>query len=810
MTLFAADAQSAIRSLRRTPWFAFWVVLLLSLTLGANAVLFSVVQTVVLRPLPFDEPERLAWIWSTRTDRDHAFFSLPDFRDFRDQNRTLEHFAVFTGWGGNRTGAGGAERLRGVQTTANTFELLGVRAQVGRVLQAGDGRPDSPAVMVITHGLWQRSFGGGTGVVGQTVTLSGQTFTIVGVLPRNFLFPGAGPEFEFAVPLIPEIDPRNTNRVTSFLRGFARLKPAVSLQQAFEDLAAINARLKELYPEVNAKKTPPRFFPLHAEILGDFRAALLALLGAVLLVLLLAAVNLANLLLVRAMAREKEFAVRMALGASARQLARMLLAESLLLAATSGVVALVLTRIGLGGLLRLFPATLPRAGEIEFGATAAAFTLAAALLAGVLMALGPARRAGRAMLRGALAAESRAASADRSRRWGLEALVFVEVAIATLLLAGTGLFLKSYSQLQAVSPGFEPQNVLMVRPSLSPEPYADPAALQRFTETFQRELAAIPGVESAAMASALPMMGTNTRLDFAVAGRPPAKLEDVLTAQNKQVSPDYFRTMRIPLIEGREFAAADHATAQRVVIVDETLARQHFPGRSALGQHLIIEKQDNLIVGVVGEVKHFGLDDLPLTTFYQPLAQIGKVQASFAVTRPGFVLRTSVEPLSLVPQVRAALQRIDPLLPVTLLRTMDQYLEMWIAPRRFNLQLLAAFATFAVVLTGLGTYAVLAAAARQRTHEIGIRVALGASRGSIVQLILRRSLLICGAGILLGAVAARFSAQSIRTLLYRVEPFDISIFGGVALLVLAVGIAASLAPAWRASRVDPASSLRGY
>jgi len=806
--MFWQDVRQAARSLGRAPGFTFWVVLLLTLTLGANAILFAVVEAVVLRPLPFDHPERLVWVWSRRIDRERAFFSIPDYRDFCEQGRTLENFAVFTAWGFNLAGPGGPERLLGVRTTANTFEVLGVRPQLGRVLQSSDGQPGSARAVVLTYGLWQRRFGGSSDVVGSTVTLTGQTFTVVGVLPRNFLFPGAV-DIDIVVPLVLETDQFGNDRGTDFLRGFARLKPGVTLQQANDNFATSNARLKELYPVIDAKKTPPRVFPLQQEILGDFRPALLTLLAAVGLVLLLAATNLASLLLVRAMGREKEFAMRMALGASPRQLVRMQLTEAFLLAGMGGLGALALARLGLQGLLRLSPGTLPRAGEISFGAGPVVFTLAVALLTGALMGCGAALRASRALFRGGLGAEGRSATAHRSRRWGLESLVLVEVAIATLLLAATGLFLKSYAQLQSVSPGFTAENLVVVRGSLPAARYKDPAALQAVTRALLEKFTAIPGVESVASVSTLPMSALNNRMDFQIAGRPPATAEDVLTAQNRQASPGYFKTMQIPVLEGREFADADAADTQRVVIVDAALAREYFPGRSAVGEHLIIEKQDNLVVGVVGEVKHFGLDDPPFTTFYQPIAQIGAVQASFLVTRLNFVLRTQVAPVGLAQPAREALRQVDPEVPIANLRPMQQYLETWVAPRRFNLQLLGAFAALAMVLTGLGTYAVLATAARQRTQEIGIRLALGATRPNILQMVLRRALAICGLGVLLGMGAALLLAQPIRSQLYNVAPFDPAVLLSVAALVLFAGLAASFRPAWRASRVDPLASMRG-
>ncbi|MBI3405029.1 MAG: ABC transporter permease, partial [Acidobacteria bacterium] len=488
--------------------------------------------------------------------------------------------------------------------------------------------------------------------------------------------------------------------------------------------------------------------------------------------------------------------------------ARMLLVEAGVLALAGGLIALAVAPLGLTALLKLMPTTLPRAREIEFGTSSFLFVMTVAFVAAVLIGIGPAMRAGRVALRGGLNTAGRSATPSRRRRWGLETLVLVEVAIATLLLASTGLFLKSYAQLQKVSPGFEPSNVLMVSGSLPPARYAAPEALQRFAEAMQSRLAAIPGVASVAASSGLPMSGINNRLDFEIAGKPPSTAEEVLTAQNRHVSPGIFHTLRIPLLEGREFTEADSADAQRVVILDSVLAQAYFPGRTAVGEHLIIQKRDHLIIGVAGEVKHFGLDDPPLTTFYQPLAQIEKVQASFVVTRLNFVLRTRVEPLTLAQQVRETLAGIDPEVPATL-RTMDQFLQTWVAPRRFNLQVLSVFAGFSILLTASGIYAVLATAARQRTQEIGIRLALGATRRAILQMILRRAVWICGAGILSGIAAARLATQPIRGMLYKVEPFDGAIFASVCFLVLLVGLVASFLPAWRASRVDPLSSIRG-
>lgn len=816
--MLVQDLRHAARRMLRSPGFTAAAVGVLALGIGACSAVFSLVQAVLIRPLPFREPERLVWIWATRTDRDRAFFSIPDFLDYRASARTLQGMAAFGSWGANLTGGGDPERLQGVRITPDAFRLLGVEAAAGRVLVPGDAGPGGSRSVLLGHGLWRRRFGGDPAAVGGSVTLDGETYTVVGVLPRGFTLPGA--EVEIARPLVPESDPRRGERGSNFLRVVARLGSGVTPEQAAADLGAICARLRSDHPGTNAKHTPPRLIPLRDEIAGIYGPALRALLGAVACVLAVACANLAGLLLARSAARRREFAIRKALGATRARLVRQLLAESALLVSLGGGLGLLLAWWGVDLLLLLGPADLPRSGEVRVDGVVLAFAAGISLLSGLAFGTAPAIAASRADLGEALkggipgrAAGGGAAGRLGAGRGGAGLLVVVEVALSLVLLVGVGLLARSFARLQGVGAGFDTGGLLLARLSLPPSRYATPEGVADFYDRAADRLARLPGVAAVGAASILPLSRLNARTDFTIAGKAPASPAEAPAAQNRWVSPGYFRALGIPIVAGREFTERDRAGAPWVAVVDRALARRYWGDEDPIGAHLRIDDganrpRDLEVVGVVGDVKHDGLDEDPTATLYAPLRQVPQGTVGFVAAGLSLVVRGASDPLALAPAVRRELRSVDADVPATGLRTMDQLLAASVAPRRFSLALVAAFAGAAVALAGMGLYALLAYSVACRTREIGIRLALGARGADLIRMVVGQAARPVACGVALGLAAAFGLTRSLSALLYRTDPADPATLLAAPLVMAVVALLASYVPARRAARVDPAIALR--
>jgi predicted permease len=805
------DLLFGIRMLWKSPLFTAVAVMALALGIGANSAIFSVVNAVLLRQLPFKNPESLVWIWSTRVDRDKAFFSIPNFIDTRDQNRTLEEISAFANWGANLTERGDAERLQGVRLTTNALQMLGVKAIIGRSLLPEDDKPGSQRVVVLSHGLWQRRFGAARELIGEKLILNGDSYTVVGVLPPEFIFPGA--EAEMAIPLTLETDPRRTERGSNFLRVFARLKPGMTREQAQSDLDGITDRLKQQYPDANAKLTAPRLIPLHNEIVGNYHGALLMLLGAVGLVLLIACSNLANLLLARASARQKEIAVRAALGATRMRLIGQFLTESLILAILGGALGIILAMWGVRLLLALGPADLPRAGEVDIDARVLLFTFIISILAGIIFGLSPALQASRVDLNEELKAGGRTSSDGAGRSHPRNLLVITEVALSLLLLISAGLFVKSFLRLQAVSPGFNPENLLTVRLSLPRSKYSNRETVKIFYEKISPRLGSLPGVESVGLISVLPLSGMNTRADYTIVGRPPLSPTEAPGAQNRWVSAGYFKTMGIPILKGREFTEHDTSSAQSVVIIDEALARRYWPNESPLGAHLKIDDGGTVpreveIVGVAGGVKQFGLDDEPTATIYAPFYQIPENTVSFLINSMNLVVKTTTNPLALSNAVRQEVQAVDKDVPASGMKSMEQALSVVIAPRRFNLMMLGIFAVTALLLAATGLYAMISFSVNQRSTEIGIRLALGAQQFDILKLIVGQGLKLVLVGVVIGIAGSLALTRLLSSLLFNVSPTDPYTFLAMSLLLTLVALLAGYIPARKATKIDPIIALR--
>jgi predicted permease len=806
------DLRYGFRMLGKNVGFTLTAVLALAIGIGANTAIFSLVNTILLRPLAYKDADKLVWIWARRVDRDKAFFSVADFIDLSEQNQTLESMvALDPTWGVNLTDGSEPERLQGIRISPDAFQMLGVEAVVGRALVPEDGKPGSSRVVVMSHGLWQRRFGADPSWIGRTLTLNDNNYTLVGVLPPSFIIPNA--ETDVVTPMMLETDPRRSDRDNNFLRALARLKPGVTQQQAQADLDAVTSNLRQQYPTTNAKKVGPRVLPLQEELVGNYKLALLMILGAVVLVLLITCSNLANLTLVRASARRKEMAIRAAMGASRLRLVRQLLTESLILALLGGTLGFLLAIWGVKFLLLLSPSNLPRAGEVNIDVRVLAFTLGISLLSAMIFALVPALQSSKVGLNETLKAGGRSSTGTGLGNRTRSLLVVSEVALSLMLLIAAGLLVKSFQRIQEVSPGLDTNNLLLARLSLPQSSYKDREAIKVFYEKVTDRLKVLPGVKSVALASVLPLSGMNARSDFSIVGRPVISLKDLPGAQNRWISPGYFSTMKIPILEGREFTEYDTASAQGVVVIDEALARRYWPDESPIGAHLTLDVGEPVqkileVVGVVGNVKHFGLDEEPLATLYAPFYQMPENLIPVWVSRVNLVARTSSDPMTLSSAIRGEVQAVDKNVPASNIRTMDDFLSASVAQRRFNVLLLTIFAAAALLLTTSGIYAVISYSVVQRTHEIGLRMALGAQRRDVLKVVMGQGLKVVLVGVLTGMAAAFAFSRILSSLLFGVSALDPITFAVMPLLLIAVALLASFNPARRATKIDPVVALR--
>ena len=805
------DVRYGLRTMLRQPVFTGVAVLALALGIGGNTAIFSLVNAILLRQLPFRQPEQLVWVSARRADSGKYPFTLPDFIDYRDQNRSLDGIAAFANWSVNLTDRGDPERLQGLRISANSFQMLGVEAVVGRALLPADDTPGQERVVVLSHGLWQRRFGADPQMVGKTLTLNGAGYTVVGILPPQFFFPIR--EAELAIPLAPDADPwRGVRTSVNFLRALARLKPGVTREQAEADLTAVAQRLRRQYPVANAQKLGVTLSPLHEEVVGNFRLALWVLLGSVGVVLLMTCVNLANLALARGVARHREMAIRTALGATRRRLVRQLATESLLLAGLGGAAGLLLASYGVDLLLALGPASLPRAAEVGVDFRVLGFTLALSILAGVAFGLAPAWQATRVDLHDELKESGRggAGGARQNRARGL--LVVSEIALSLVLLVGAGLLAKSFFRLQSVDPGFEARNVLVIRLSLPKAQYPNRAAATAFYEKLRPRLSSLPGVETVGVVHALPLSGVFASIPFTIEGRATAP-DEALRADYRLVSTGYFRALRIPLLAGREFSEGDTALTGSVAMISRSLAHRYWPSGNPLGAHLMIDDNDQgprpvEIVGVVGDVKHLSLDEEPAPHIYLPIHQAHEDAVVWLTNNQYWLLRTVVDPSTLAAAARREIQAVDREVPASSIRTMDQYLAASVAPRRFNLWLLTVFAGAALVLAGTGLYGVISCGVAQRRREIGIRMALGAQARDVLKLVIGQGMAMALGGVALGLLAALGLTRLLTSLLFSVSSTDPPTLLATAGLLMFVALLACWIPARRAMRVDPMVALR--
>ncbi|HET6268290.1 MAG TPA: ABC transporter permease, partial [Acidobacteriota bacterium] len=723
MDTLIQDIRFAIRLLIKNRGFTLVAILTLAAGIGANTAIFSLVNAVLLRQLSYKTPDRLVWMWSARTDRDKTRFALPDFMDYRDQNQTLEQISAFSTWSANLISAGEPERVFGVKSSANIFQLLGVSAEIGRTLLPDDDNPANPKVVVLSHGFWNRRFGMRTDVLGQQLSLNGEKYTVAGVLPLGFEFPGF--EADIVVPLVPDTDPsRNERASISYLSVIGRFKDGVTQQQAQADLDAIASQLQHLYPVANASKKGVKLVPLQEQLVGNYRLAFIVLSAAVGLVLLIACANLANLVLARASTRYREMAIRQAIGATQGRLIKQLLTENILLALCGGLLGLALTRPAMKIIISLSPSTLPRAGEIDIDSRVLLFTLFISLLSGVLFGLIPTLNASRESFTNELKSSGKGASDGSRGNKFRNSLVLSEVALSLLLLIGAGLLAKSFVRLQAISPGFEIKNLLVLHLSLPTTQYSKPETVTAFYDQLATRIETLPGVKSVGAISPLPLSGFNIRINFTIVGRQPLSLSDQPVTQYRITGPNYFRTMNIPLLSGRDFTNQDTPTTQPVAMINDSFARRYWPRENPVGAHIKIDDNNQApreveIIGVVGDVRHVGLEANPTPEMYVPISQLPNENVPLLTNNMNWVIRTSGEPLMLAGAARHQIQSVNGDVPSSA-KSMEQFLSSSLASIRFNLFLLGIFAVAAVILAGTGIYAVISYSVAQRTHELGI------------------------------------------------------------------------------------------
>ncbi|MCM3874155.1 MAG: ABC transporter permease [Pyrinomonadaceae bacterium] len=804
------DLQYGVRSLRRSTGFTIVAIITLALGIGATTAVFSVVNSVLLRPLPFKDPDHLVWVWSRRPDNNKAPFSLPDFLDYRDQNQTLE-IAAFGNIGLSLAGAERTDRLQGLRVSANLFQLLGVDPKLGRLMRSEDDQPDQRRVVMLTYECWQRRFAGEAQIVSKTLNLNGESYEVIGILQKGYSLPN--PDAELAIPLAPDVDPlRNVRGSVNFLRAIGRLKPGVTRGQAESDLSAIVLRQRQQYGDAYLKKTGINLVPLYEELVGNTRTGLFVLFGAVVLVLLIGCSNLAALSLTRASARYQEIAIRKAIGATSARVVAQLLTESLMLALLGGVVGLLVAAWGVRGLLALSPTQLPRYQEIGVDLRVLAFTTAASVLSAVIFGVLPAWQGARAEMNSALKASSRGAG-DRARlnRWR-SMLVITEVALSFVLLIGAGLLIQSFKNVQAIQPGFDPTNTLAVRLSLPKVRYKDRAALALFCEKLLPGIQALPGVEEVGAVSILPMSAGGNTISFSVVGQA-SSATDTNTANFRPATANYFRAMKIPLLQGRTFTDHDNADSVPVALVNEAMARRLWPKGDAIGAHISIDDNNTgprpvEVAGIVGNVKHLNLESGQTFDIYIPMAQIHEDGVGMITNSQYWVVRSTAETRSLERALLGEVQKIDRDVATSNIKTMEDYLSDSVAPRRFSLRLLTIFSIAALLLAITGIYGVISYTVTQRTPEIGIRLALGARRTQVFLLILGQGVRVVFLGMVLGLAGALAVTRVIRSLLFGVTPSDPQTFVFVSALLTVVALIACSIPARRATRVDPLIALR--
>ncbi len=809
MTTLWQDIRYGIRMLMKKPGFTAVAIITLALGIGANTAIFSVVNAVLLRPLPYKEPARLVAVWETNEQlslefRNRNEVAMGNFLDWRTQNDVFEGMAALVYTSFNLLGESEPERIQGATVTSGFFQMLGVQPSNGRAFLNDEEMPSGARVVVISHGLWQRRFGSDLQLIGKSFPINGTEHIVVGIMPPDFQldFP-ISRQVDMWSPM--RVDSGTANRTAHYMYVLGRLKEGVSLEQAQIGMNIIARQLQHQYPETNAVNGI-NVVPLHRQLIGNVQSFIYILFGAVGFVLLIACANVANLLLARVAARHREVAIRIALGASRRRLIRQLLTESLMLSILGGLLGLLLTFWGVDLLVALIPSDVPRLQELRLHVPVFLWTLAISVLTGVIFGLVPALQASKPDLNDVLKESSGRATGGLQRSRIRSLLVVSETALALVLLVGAGLMIKSFVRLQHVSPGFDAKNVLTMSISLPSRKYLEGRQSVAFYEHLFERIKAVPGIESVGGIDPLPLSDSNTTEGFIIEGQPALPIVERPAAGQRIISPDYFNAMRIPLIAGRALTDQDREDTPRALVINEALARRFGADEEAIGKRLSFSEDNSQpvwweVVGVVGNVKHDRLDADAQPELYKSYRQSPKRFMTL-------VARTSSDPAGMIGTVRRQVLAVDQDQPVFDIRTMEQRLSKSIAQNRFIMMLLGLFSVMALLLAAVGLYSVMAFTVTQRTHEIGIRMALGAQTSDVLKMIVRQGLLLTLVGVGIGLVGALLLTRVMANLLYGVSATDPVTFIGVVMLLAVVAMLASYIPARRATKVDPMVALR--
>ena len=814
------DVRYGARMLLKTPGVSIIVIIALALGIGANSAIFSVVNAVLLRPLPFDQPDSLVFLNEKSPVLDEMSISYPNFTDWRAQNQSFEKMGVYNRGSYNLTGAGEAERIVTAQMSADLFSVLRVNALHGRLFTNDEDKPGAAPVVILSYGLWQRRFGGQTSILNQAITLNGKSYTVIGIMPQSYAYPTRA---EMYVPVGQLSDQPGWQQRGNHpgLYGVARLKPGVTIEQADADMNTIAVNLEKQYPDSNPGNRV-RLRPLMEIFVVDVRRALWVIFGVVGFVLLIACANIANLLLARATARKKEMAIRTAVGASRRRIVQQLLTESVLLSLIGGAIGLVLARWGVDLILYMSPDAIPRSREIGLDWTVLAFTIGISFLTGILFGLIPAIQAGEVDVHETLKETGRGTT---GRQWLRSSLVVLEVATTLVLLIGAGLLIRSFYLLQKVNPGFSHEHLTSFSVSLPEKKYANQEARSTFYNTLLENVRALPGVESAAAASGLPLGNNGWQTSFTVDGQPPPERDRTPLMEACVVTPDYFRAMNIPVLRGRVFTDRDdrsHLAGQdlsklnenlreiaglKSIVIDEEFAKRHWPNEDPIGKRVRIGGADHdnpllEVIGVVGRVKMESLNQ-----------NSDRVQGYMAFNEIPFgdmtvLIKGASDPNQLISSVRNTVKSIDPDQPIYNPLTMDEIRADSVAGERLNLTLFSLFAGIALVLAIVGIYGVMSYSVTQRTHEIGIRMAIGARPRDVFTMILGHGMKLALIGVVIGLVGAFALTRLMATMLFGVEPTDATTFAGISLILITVALLACYLPGRRATKVEPTISLR--
>jgi putative ABC transport system permease protein len=799
-----------MRMLWKSKGFTLVTIMALALGIGANTAIFSVVNTVLLKPLPYPNGERVVFIGEWSQQVPEMSVSYPNFMDWREQQQTMEQIAAFRSANYVLTGVGEPERLDGRQVSASFFNVLGVAPALGRAFSPDEDKPGAHPVALVSHGFWQRRLGGDASIINKQIQLSNESFTVVGVLPQTFEWQSPVDVF---VPIGLRSDQTNMtqrgNHPGIYVLGL--LKPNVSVEQARTEIKAIAERLAQQYPDSNAGQSAV-LDSLQDRTVEDIRPALLILLAAVGLVLLIACANVANLLLARAASRSKEIAIRTALGAGRMRIVRQLLTESLLLSVLGGALGLLFAMWGIDALLAALPEDMPRllVAGIGMDTSVLVFTLVVSIMTGLLFGLAPALQASKSNLNETLKDGGRT-SAGVGRQRVRNLLVVSEVALSLLLLVSAGLLIKSFARLQQTELGFDPKNVLTLRVPLPEARYKEYGQVENFWDELLRRVRALPGVESAGLTRGLPMNG-GIESGVMLEGQETTNPKDITVAVNLYAEPGYFKTMNISLVRGRFLSEQDTKDAPLAVMVDEMFVARFFPNADPIGKRLRIGGDRaplRSIVGVFKHMKHYGPDEEGRAEIYTPYKQVPA--ESFAAANRSLwlaVKTTGDDPTSLAPAIRNEVSQIDRDQPISNVGTMEQIVAATVAPQKFATWLLAVFAACAMLLAAVGIYGVMAYSVTQRTHEIGIRMALGAGRQDVLRMVVSQGMKLAFIGVALGLAGAFALTRLMSSLLYGVSATDPFTYGGVSVLLAAVALLACLIPARKATRVDPMVALR--